>query len=76
MRVGLGYAFTGLVASEMIAASSGIGYMIMSSRELIQVEKTFVGLITLGVVGLITDRSFRFLINRTMTRDMRYLYNV
>ncbi len=76
MRVGLGYAFTGLVASEMIAASSGIGYLIIQSRETIQVEKTFVGLLTLGIVGLIIDRIFRASIDKTLARYMEYLYNV
>lgn len=76
MRMALGISFMGVVASEMIAAQSGIGYLIMQSRLLIQTERTFVGLITLGIVGAIIDRIFRVLIARTMSRYMQYYFNV
>ncbi len=76
MRIGVALSFLAVVASEMIAAPSGIGYLIMQSRLLIQTQKLFVGLVTLGIVGAITDRSFRVLIEKTMSRYMQYLYQV
>jgi NitT/TauT family transport system permease protein/taurine transport system permease protein len=72
MRVSLGFAFMGIVAAEMIAAQSGIGYLIMQSRMLLRTDIMFVGLVTLGVVGALIDGGFRLLINRTMRQFMEH----
>ncbi len=57
-RAALGLAFMSVVAAEMIGATSGIGYVIMQSRVLVQTDRMFVGLLTLAVVGLIVDLIF------------------
>ncbi len=72
MRIALGFAFMGVVAAEMIGASVGIGYLIMQSQMLVQPERMFVGLITLGVVGLLIDRLFRTVIAFTTRRYIQY----
>ena len=59
MRVSLGFAFMGIVAAEMIAAQSGIGYLIMQSRMLLRTDIMFVGLVTLGVLGAVIDGVFQ-----------------
>jgi len=76
MRVALGFAFMGIVAAEMIAAQSGIGYLIMQSRMLLRTDIMFVGLVTLGVLGAIIDGFFKFAIDRTMKRYMEYQVNI
>ena len=76
MRVALGFAFMGIVAAEMIAAQSGIGYLIMQSRMLLRTDIMFVGLVTLGVLGAVIDGSFKLAIDRTMRRYMEYQVNV
>lgn len=76
MRVALGFAFMGIVAAEMIAAQSGIGYLIMQSRTLLRTDIMFVGLVTLGVVGAIIDGCFKLAIDRTMKRYMEHQVNV
>lgn len=76
MRVALGFAFMGIVAAEMIAANSGIGYLIMQSRTLLRTDIMFVGLVTLGVIGAIIDGGFKIAIDRTMKRYMEYQVNV
>ena len=43
------------IAAEMLAATKGVGYMIEYARELSQPEKLFVGLLSIGVIGLVTD---------------------
>jgi ABC-type nitrate/sulfonate/bicarbonate transport system permease component len=70
MRVALGFAFMGIVAAEMIAAQSGIGYLIMQSRMLLRTDIMFVGLVTLGVLGALIDSCFKLAIDRTMRRYM------
>jgi ABC-type nitrate/sulfonate/bicarbonate transport system permease component len=76
MRVALGFAFMGIVAAEMIAAQSGIGYLIMQSRMLLRTDIMFVGLVTLGVLGAVIDGCFKLAINCTMQRFMEHQINV
>ena len=68
MRIGMGNSFMTVVAAEMLAANTGIGYVIFSSRLFYQTDKMFVGLILLGVLGLLTDRLFRKLSGRLFGR--------
>jgi ABC-type nitrate/sulfonate/bicarbonate transport system permease component len=68
MRLGLGFSFAAVVAAEIIAANSGIGYLIMQSRYLLQIDRMFVGLLVLGVLGAATDQLFQFAMRNTMTR--------
>jgi len=68
MRLGLGFSFAAVVAAEIIAANSGIGYLIMQSRYLLQIDRMFVGLLVLGVLGAASDQLFQFVIGKTMAR--------
>jgi ABC-type nitrate/sulfonate/bicarbonate transport system permease component len=43
----------------------------MNSQLLLQTDQLFVGLLTLGVLGLVVDRVFRAIIARSMRRYMR-----
>jgi len=74
LRLALGFAFMGVVAAEMIAADSGVGFLIMQSRNMLLPEQMFTGLFLLGLVGVVTDRAFRFAINRIMRRYMVLIY--
>jgi ABC-type nitrate/sulfonate/bicarbonate transport system permease component len=71
MRVALGGAFMSVIAAEMIAANSGIGYFIMQARLLVQTERIFVGLVTLGVTGFLTDRIYRYVSGLLFARYLR-----
>lgn len=55
MRLGLSNAWKSVVAAEMIASVRGIGYMISYAREMFQTDVMFVGLFTLGIIGLALD---------------------
>lgn len=70
LRVALGFAFMGVVAAEMIAAESGVGFLIMQSRNMFLPGQMFAGLFMLGVIGMLTDRAFRFALNHMMHRYM------
>jgi NitT/TauT family transport system permease protein len=64
MRLAMGNSFATVVAAEMIAADSGLGYLIFNSRLWMATDKIFIGIVCLGALGLITDRLFRYLIVR------------
>jgi ABC-type nitrate/sulfonate/bicarbonate transport system permease component len=64
MRLAMGNSFATVVAAEMIAADSGLGYLIFNSRLWMATDKIFIGIVCLGALGLITDRFFRYLVLR------------
>jgi len=55
LRVGLGTAWVCVVAAEMIAAESGVGYVIVDGRELTRPDMVIAGMITIGVIGKLMD---------------------
>jgi sulfonate transport system permease protein len=55
LRLGLSNSWRALVAAEMLAAFSGLGYMIMAARSLVRMEEMFVGIVTIGLLGLFFD---------------------
>ena len=62
MRIGLGVAWLVVVAAEMIALHSGLGYMIMDSRNAgNRYDLVVAGMIMIGLIGLSLDRLMRLL---------------
>lgn len=59
LRIALAVSFVVLVASEFVASKTGIGYLIWNSWELLQVDIMFVGIVTIGILGLITSVLFQ-----------------
>lgn len=55
-RIGLGSAWATLVAAELIAAQSGLGFQMQQAQLYYDLATIFVCLITIGVLGLIMDR--------------------
>ena len=51
LRIGLGVGWMCVVAAELIAAQSGLGYMIQQNRVLLQTQNVVTGMITIGVIG-------------------------
>ncbi len=70
LRLAMGFSFMGVVAAEMIAADTGVGFLIMQSRNMLLPEQMFTGLFMLGVLGLVTDRVLHSVIKRVMRRYM------
>jgi NitT/TauT family transport system permease protein len=62
MRIGLGVAWLVVVAAEMIALHSGLGYMIMDSRNAgNRYDLVIAGMIIIGLIGLSLDGIMRML---------------
>ena len=60
MRIGLGVAWLVVVAAEMIALRSGLGYMIMDSRNAgNRYDLVVAGMIIIGLIGLSLDGIMR-----------------
>ena len=61
MRVGLGIAWTCLVAAEMVAASRGLGWMVLRAGNNLQAGVVFVVIVTIGILGYLMDLGLRLL---------------
>ncbi len=59
LRVGIGFAWTCVVAAELIAAESGVGYLIVDARQTFQADVVIVGMLTIGILGTLMDLSLR-----------------
>lgn len=59
MRVGLGIGWMALVAGELVAAPSGLGYMINNARTLFRSDYILLGMVLIGVLGLVLDYLMR-----------------
>ena len=53
VRVALGNAWATLVAAEMLAASSGLGYMILMGRQFARPDLILLGIVVIGIIGIV-----------------------
>ncbi len=60
LRVTMGWAWTFLVVAELVAASSGLGYMILQAMRGLHPATIFVGIFVIGFLGLVTDLAFKW----------------
>lgn len=58
LRLGMGMSWRAIVAAEMLASTSGLGYLVMTSRSLARVDEMFVGIFVIGVMGILIDAAF------------------
>jgi ABC-type nitrate/sulfonate/bicarbonate transport system permease component len=56
IRTGLGFAWRGLIAAEMIATNVGLGYMLFVARDFYRTEVIVFGMIVIGLLWLLLDR--------------------
>ena len=55
VRIGMGYSFRAIIGAEMIAASCGIGYMILDAQMFARTDKIIAGVIVIGILGMLCD---------------------
>ena len=61
MRIGIGVGWTTLVAAEMVAASRGLGFMVLNAAEYLASDTVIMGIIVIGVFAFIFDLLIRYL---------------
>ncbi|HEX3922646.1 MAG TPA: ABC transporter permease [Streptosporangiaceae bacterium] len=62
MRISMAGAWTSIVAAELIAATSGLGYLIMQAGDYLNTALVFAGIITIAILGLGLDACLRGLL--------------
>jgi NitT/TauT family transport system permease protein len=55
MRLAATYSFLMLVVSEMVGASSGLGYLIVNAQYLMSIHLLYVGVIVLALLGILSN---------------------
>ncbi len=64
MRIGIGFGWTTLVAAEMVAATKGIGYMVLSASQFLQTPTVIMGIIIIAAIAYAFDMLMRYVERR------------
>ncbi len=64
MRIGIGFGWTTLVAAEMIAATHGLGYMVLTASQFLQTATVIMGIIIIAAIAYAFDMLMRWLEHR------------
>ncbi len=61
LRTAIGVSYSTLVAAEMVAAVSGIGWMVLDASKFLRSDVIFVGIIIMGVIAILIDTVIRWI---------------
>ncbi|MDK2813460.1 MAG: taurine transport system permease protein [Clostridiales bacterium] len=61
LRTALGVGYTTLVSAEMVAATSGLGWMVLDASRLLRSDIVFLGILIMGITGVLLDRGLRLI---------------
>ena len=64
LRISFGTGWAAIIAAELVAARSGLGYLIANGMEILRADKVLVGMAMIGILGVCFDAFFRFLHRR------------
>jgi NitT/TauT family transport system permease protein len=68
IRLAMGTSYMAIIGAEMIASNEGVGFLIWNSRLFFRTDWIFVGLISLGFMGFITDRTVGWIGRKALHR--------
>ena len=60
MRIGIGFGWTTLVAAEMVAATEGLGQMVLNASNFLRTDVVIMGIVVIGVVAYLFDLFMRY----------------
>jgi len=59
MRIAIGFGWTTLVAAEMVAATAGLGQMVLNASNFLRTDVVIMGIVVIGVVAYLFDLLMR-----------------
>lgn len=65
VRLGFGAAWLSLLAAELVASQSGLGFLISDARELLQTSTVIMGMAVIGLIGFAFNKLFFAIESRT-----------
>lgn len=63
LRLTMGIGWLVVVAAEMLAVRSGLGYLILDSRNALRMDYVMVGMMMIGLLGIVLDELMRRLVH-------------
>ena len=60
LRTSMVASYSTLVAAEIVAGASGLGWMVIDASRFLRSDIIFMGLIVMGIISIILDRTLRF----------------
>ena len=67
VRLGFGAAWLSLLAAELVASQSGLGFLISDARELLQTSTVIMGMAIIGLIGFAFNKLF-FVVETSASR--------
>lgn len=64
LRITLGWCWSYVIVAEIVAADSGIGFVIWQARRFFKTPEVMAGVVAIGIIGLATDQALRWLHRR------------
>lgn len=61
LRTALGVEYTTLVAAEMVAATAGMGWLVLDASNYLRSDTVFMGVIIMGITGILLDKIIRII---------------
>lgn len=61
-RISFGTGWAAIIAAELVAAQSGLGYLIADGMEILRSDMVLVGMVVIGLLGVLIDSVFRVII--------------
>ena len=59
MRIAIGFGWTTLVAAEMVAATAGLGQMVLNASNFLRTDVVVMGIIVIGIIAYLFDMLMR-----------------
>lgn len=64
LRISFGTGWAAIIAAELVAARSGLGYLIANGMEILRADQVLIGMAVIGILGVCFDTFFRYLTRR------------
>jgi taurine transport system permease protein len=64
LRIAIGFGWTTLVAAEMVAATAGLGQMVLNASSFLRTDVVVMGIVLIGLIAWIFDLGMRALERR------------
>jgi len=61
MRIAIGFGWTTLVAAEMVAATAGLGQMVLNASNFLRTDVVIMGIFVIGIVAYMFDLMMRYI---------------
>ena len=61
MRIAIGFGWTTLVAAEMVAATAGLGQMVLNASNFLRTDVVIMGIVVIGVIAYAFDLMMRYI---------------